>query len=243
MLGISSGASLFAVFVLLSQNFFFGPATVPIAAFTGAMAVTLLVTFQGQKGGTFDSQKLLLAGLGISFLLQAILLLMMTLFANDNLRYAALWLSGDLALADWPMVPASLIFICLGMVIIFSRASKINALMLGDDLANGLGHHVHRERLILFLATSLMTAAAVSLSGIVGFIGLMIPHLTRHFCGANHKRLLPMVACAGALFLLFSDLLSRTLFIPNEIPVGVITALIGAPYFLYLLRRKNASNI
>ncbi|MBF0313761.1 MAG: iron ABC transporter permease [Oligoflexia bacterium] len=239
ILGISSGSALFAVLAIYLGSSLFGLFTVPLFAFIGALLVTVATLVWGWQRGTFWPLRLLLSGLGISFFLQALLTFILNIFSPEGLRGAIAWLSGDLTMVDWSLIPYALVFIVIGVVIAMVRAKAVNALMLGDELAITLGFAVHRERVLLFVAMSLMTAAAVSLVGIVGFVGLITPHVARSFVGASHERLLPIVTLLGGVFLVFSDMLARTLLHPTEIPVGVVTALLGAPYFLYLLRREN----
>jgi iron complex transport system permease protein len=131
------------------------------------------------------------------------------------------------------------VFIFAGVYISVSRAKALNALMLGDEIAHSLGFNVHRERLLFFIAISLMTSASVSLGGTIGFIGLLIPHMTRFMIGADNRYVIPISALSGGVFLCIADLIGRSLLPPMEIPSGIITALVGSPYFLYLLRKRD----
>jgi len=137
------------------------------------------------------------------------------------------------------LIPYGLIFVAAGLYIAISRARALNALMLGDELAHSIGFSVHKERLLLFISVALMTSASVSLGGTVGFIGLLIPHIIRFMIGADNKLLIPLSAVCGGAFLCIADLIGRSVMPPMEIPSGIITAIIGAPYFLYLLRRRD----
>jgi iron complex transport system permease protein len=239
ILGISSGASLSAALGLLSGLYSFGRFTIPLIAFTGASLVSALVGAFGWKRGGLQPERLLLAGVGLSFLFQAVLMLLMSISTDEGLRRTVLWMFGDLSIADWSLIPYGLVFIILGFCISIFRAKSLNALILGDEFAHSLGFSVHRERLFLFLSIALMTAASVSLGGTIGFIGLLIPHIVRFFIGADSRVLIPVSAVCGGIYLCLADMIGKLIMPPMEIPSGIITAIIGAPYFLYLLRRKD----
>jgi iron complex transport system permease protein len=184
-------------------------------------------------------ERLLLAGVGLSFLFSAVLMLLISMSSSEGIRRAVLWIFGDLSIADWSMIPYGVVFITAGLCISIFRAKALNALMLGDDLAHSLGFSVHKERLLFFISVSLMTSASVSLGGTIGFIGLLIPHIVRFITGADSRILIPLSAVCGGAFLCISDLIGRSIVSPMEIPSGIITAIIGSPYFLYLLRKKD----
>jgi iron complex transport system permease protein len=154
-----------------------------------------------------------------------------------------LWIFGDLSLSEWSRIPYGLAFVMAGIILSTSRAKALNALILGDELAHSLGFAPHRERIILFISVGLLTAASVSLGGMIGFIGLLIPHIMRFFLGSDGRVLIPASALGGGMLLCIADLVSRSVMPPMELPAGVVTAIIGAPYFLYLLRRKNVLSI
>jgi iron complex transport system permease protein len=243
ILGISSGASLSAALGLLSGLYFFGRFTIPLTAFIGASLVSVVVGAFGWKRGRQWPERLLLAGVGLSFLFHAILMLLMSISTDEGLRRTVLWMFGDLSIADWSLIPYGLVFILTGFCISIFRAKALNALILGDDFAHSLGFSVHRERLLLFISIALMTAASVSLGGTIGFIGLLIPHIVRFFIGADSRVLIPASAICGGAFLCLADLIGKSIMPPMEIPSGIITAIIGSPYFLYLLRRKDVIGI
>lgn len=243
ILGISSGASLCAAVGILGGLSFLGAFTVPVLAFAGALATGALVGIMGWRRGGLWPDRLLLAGVGLSFLLSALLMLIMSLSTDEGLRKAMLWIFGDLSLSDWSRVPYGLTFVATGLVVAVLHAKALNTLVLGDDLSHSLGFTPRRERLILFIAVGLMTAASVSLGGMIGFIGLLIPHIVRLFIGADNRFLIPASALGGGALLCAADLASRSVVPPMELPAGIITALIGAPYFLYLLRRKNVLGV
>lgn len=239
ILGISSGAALFGSFAIVSASLPFGKFTIPLAAFVGAALVSTVVGVLGWKKGTIQPDRLLLAGIGLGFLLYAMLMLLMSVSSHDGMRRAVLWIFGDLALADWSLIPYGTVLILAGLSISFARARALNALILGEEIAHSLGFSVQRERLLLFVAISLMTSASVSLGGTVGFIGLLIPHMVRFMGAADNRYLVPLSALSGGVFLCAADTIGRSLLPPMEIPSGIVTALIGAPYFLYLLRRQD----
>jgi iron complex transport system permease protein len=239
ILGISSGASLSATICLLSGSYFFGKFTIPLAAFLGASFVSILVGFFGWKRGGLWPERLLLAGVGLSFLFHAVLMLLISISPGERMGRTLFWIFGDLSVADWSLIPYGSLFIISGFVIFLFRAKALNALILGDELAHSLGFSVHRERVLLFISISLMTAASVSLGGIIGFIGLLVPHIMRFFIGADSRVLIPASAIGGGTLLCIADLIGKSVISPVEIPSGIITAIIGSPYFLYLLRRRD----
>ncbi|MEW6108277.1 MAG: iron ABC transporter permease [Nitrospirota bacterium] len=243
ILGISSGASLTAAFGLLSGIYFFGRFTIPVTAFIGASAVSVIVGVLGMKRGKLWPERLLLAGIGLSFLFHAALILLMSVSTDEGLRRAVLWMYGDISLADWSMIPSGLAVIAAGLAVCISRAKALNVLILGDEFSHSLGFSVNRERLLLFISIALMTSASVSLGGIIGFIGLLMPHIARFSIGADSRVLIPVSAIGGGAFLCLADLIGRIIMPPMEIPSGIVTAIIGSPYFLYLLRRKDVLSI
>jgi len=243
ILGISSGASLCAALGMLSGFYFFGNMSVPLTAFIGAVLVSALVGAFGWKRGGLWPERLLLAGIGLNFLFSAVLMLLMSVSSDEGLRRAVLWMFGDLSMADWSLIPSAAVFIVTGMGLVLSRSRALNAMILGDEFAHSLGFAVQRERLILFGAMALMTSASVSLGGTIGFIGLLMPHIVRFLLGADSRLLVPASAVAGGAFLCFADLVGRSLMPPMELPSGTVTAVFGAPYFLYLLRRKDVLSI
>jgi len=239
ILGISSGAALAAATGIIIGVSFYGIVTIPILAFIGAILTGLFVGLMGWKRGGFWPERLLLAGIGVGFLFSSMLMLLMSISSDEGLRRAIHWIFGDLSMSDWSIIPYASIFIILGCVISLSKAKELNALMLGDEIAYSIGFSPRRERVILFVSVSLMTSASVSLGGTIGFIGLLIPHIGRFLAGSDNRLLIPVSAVGGAMLLCMADLLGRSLFPPLEFPAGIITAMLGAPYFLYLLRRRD----
>ncbi|MBI4844852.1 MAG: iron ABC transporter permease [Nitrospirae bacterium] len=239
ILGISSGAALTAAFGIITGLSLFGIFTVPLLAFIGAVIAGIFVGAMGWKRGGFWPERLLLAGVGLGFLFSSLLMLILSISSDAKLKRAALWMFGDLSLADWSIIPFGFIFIAAGIAVSLSKAKALNALMLGDDLAHSLGFSPKRERFILFISVGLMTAASVSLGGMVGFIGLLIPHTGRFIAGSDSRALIPVSALGGGMLLCIADLIGKSVLSPVELPAGIITAVLGAPYFLYLLRRRD----
>ncbi len=239
ILGISSGAALSAVAGIIAGLSFWGIFTIPVLAFAGALITGVFVGAMGWKKGGFWPERLLLAGVGLGFLFSALLMLIMSVSSDHGLRRATLWIFGDLSISDWSVIPYGFIFITAGLVISMSRSKALNALILGDELSHSLGFSPRKERFVLFISVGLMTAASVSLGGMIGFIGLLIPHIGRFLIGSDSRLLIPVSALGGGVLLCIADLIGKSVLSPMELPAGIITAIIGAPYFLYLLRRKD----
>lgn len=243
ILGISSGAALTAVIGIISGFTFLGIVTIPLLAFIGALISGIFVGILGWKRGGFLPERLLLAGVGLGFLFSAALMLVMSISSDEGLRRATLWIFGDLSIADWSVIPYGFVFIVTGFVISMSRFKALNALILGDELSHSLGFSPRRERFILFISVGLMTAASVALGGVIGFIGLLIPHIGRFLIGSDSRVLIPVSALGGGMLVCVADLIAKSVLSPMELPAGIITAILGAPYFLYLLRRKDVLSI
>ncbi|HYQ48621.1 MAG TPA: iron ABC transporter permease [Thermodesulfovibrionales bacterium] len=243
ILGISSGASLSAALGIMAGAAFLGTFTIPLLAFSGALITGSIVGIMGWKRGGLWPERLLLAGVGLSFLFSALLMLFMSISNDEGLRKAMLWIFGDLSMSEWSKIPYGVIFVSIGILMSLSRAKALNALILGDEFAHSLGFSPHRERFILFVAVGLLTAASVSLGGMIGFIGLLVPHIIRFFIGSDSRLLIPCSALIGGALLCVADIISKSVLPPMELPAGIVTAIIGSPYFLYLLRRKNVLSI
>jgi len=238
VLGTASGAALGAAIALLIpvQLALLGFGLLHLFAFAGALAAVAVVYRVSRLGSLNSLTAVLLTGYAVGSLLAAGLAMTMYLSGN-NLRQIFFYLLGSFSQASWPQLAVALPLIAIGSAVILSRARSLNALLLGEQTAAHLGLDVRRERLILLSAATLVTAAAVAVSGLIGFVGLVVPHLVRLVVGPNARSLLPLSAIFGALFLVVADLIAR---IPGELPVGVVTAIVGAPFFLYLLRRYHA---
>jgi iron complex transport system permease protein len=236
LLGLSSGASLGAVSVLLLGL----SVLLPVAAFAGALAALLLTLLIARAGGAgLAPTRTVLAGVAVSSLGAALTSFVVFWTATgDSYREILSWLLGSLAGADWTTVTiAAGALAAVGLPIVLSGRS-LDAFAFGDTAAAALGVHVSRTRWLLLIATALLTGAMVSVSGSIGFIGLVLPHAVRLVVGARHRVLLPLSALVGAIVLIWSDTLARTLFDPRELPVGIVTAVVGAPLFILLLVRR-----
>ncbi len=244
LVGVSSGAGLGATLAICLgvQLSWAGLGAVPIFAFAGALAATAIIYGLAQVGGKTPVTTLLLAGVAVAALLSAVTTYIW-LSAADAFQTMSIlsWQMGSLQLANWKRVGALAPYVLVGGVIVFAGAHTLNVLQLDEDQAQLLGLNVERIKLALVAANALLTAAAVAVSGIIGFVGLIVPHAVRLVWGPDHRFLLPMSALVGGIFMIVADGLARTLLSPVEVPVGVITAVCGVPFFLYLLRRKKQS--
>ncbi|MGH2461574.1 MAG: FecCD family ABC transporter permease, partial [Chloroflexota bacterium] len=243
LIGTSGGASLGAVIgiVLSVPLSVVGFGMTPLAAFVGALAATALVYRLARVGGRTPVVPLLLAGFAVSSILDY--LVSFILVVNDRLQlnlpalYA--WLLGGIDVSSWSQLAVVGPTIVLGSVAALGLGRSLNALSLGEDMAERLGIAVERDKLAIVVLGSVLTAAAVTVSGLVGFVGLVVPHIVRLIGGPDNRLVLPASALAGASFLVASDLIARTVLSPSELPVGIITAFLGGPYFLYLLRKSR----
>jgi len=240
IIGTSGGAALGATIALLLpiHMVWFGFTLVPLAAFAGALVTVLVVYNIARVGPRTPVTTLLLAGFAFSSMLAAVMSFLM-LISGYTLRRVVLWTMGGVTASSWPQLRIVAPLILAGVVAAYSLANDLNAFLLGEEQAAYLGVNVERRKLILLMLGSLLTGAAVSVSGLVGFIGLVVPHVARLIFGPDHRLLLPASTLMGSIFLVLADLLARLLLAPAEIPVGIITAMIGAPFFIYLLRRSK----
>ena len=243
VVGSSGGAALGAVLGMLLGRAVsvLGFGIVPLAAFAGAIAATLLVVQLSTVGGRLPVVSVLLAGFAVSALLAytVSLLLVVSTRLQVQLPEVYAWLLGGISVADWGQILVIGPIIACGVAAALGLARSLNAFSLGEDGAARLGIHVERDKRLLLGLGALLTAAAVSISGLVGFVGLFVPHVTRMICGPNHRRLIPAAALSGALFLVLADLLARSVLPGGELPLGIVTAFIGGPFFLWLLRRSR----
>jgi iron complex transport system permease protein len=241
LIGVASGAGLGAVFVMAQQwpQSLLGFYAIPAAAFLGAIAAVTVVYSIARIGKTVPVTTLILAGVAISSFATALSSFIM-LYSNNELRRALAWLLGGAALSGWPPVMAIIPYMLVSLAILLLSGHQLNVLQLGEEQAQQLGLRVERIKLLLIAAASLAAAAAVAFSGMIGFIGLVVPHALRLVWGGDHRRLLPLSMLGGAAALLLADLLARTIFSPEVLPVGILTALAGVPFFLWLLRRAKA---
>jgi len=236
ILGISGGSALGAI-IAISAGLGSLPLGVPLPAFLGAAVTVLLVLAAGGSGRGFSSGTLLLAGVIVNAFFSSLIMLALSLSSTADLQKITFWLMGNLSLAQPDEIALTALVLAGGFLVSYLHARAINLLSLGEETALHLGVNAGRTRMLLLLAGSLLTAVAVAFSGTVGFVGLIIPHLMRMLLGADHRLLLPASLLFGASFLIVADTLARTVIPEIELPVGVVTALCGSPYFLYLLRQ------
>ncbi len=243
LIGVASGAGLGAVLAIQAKwnQTDLGLMAVPMAAFLGAMITILLVYAMARVGKTVPTTNLILAGVAISSLATAATSMLM-ITASGEIRHSLIWLLGGASMSGWRPVLAMLPYLLLGSMFILMSGHTLNVLQLGDEQARYLGLPVEKARLVIIIMASMVSAAAVSFTGIIGFVGLMVPHFVRLLWGGNFKSLIPLSFINGATLLIIADILARTLMSPQELPVGVITSLFGAPFFLWVLRRAKQQN-
>ncbi|MCJ0979591.1 iron ABC transporter permease [Rhodococcus sp. ARC_M12] len=242
VLGISSGASVGATSVVLFGAFgALGIYALSTAAFVGALAATLLVYFMARSVAGLVPLRLVLTGTALGYGFSAITTVLVFLAPHgDGARSVMFWLLGSLSAATWQMVPLAAVVTVVGLVIIAACARRLNALSMGDEVSAALGLDASKFRLLLFVVAAAMTGCFVSICGAVGFVGLVVPHVARMLVGADHRRLIVVVPVLGSVFLVSADLLARTLVPPQELPLGAITAAVGVPVFVLLMRRRGA---
>jgi len=239
LLGVSTGAGLAAVLAIAAG--LSGAWGIPLAAFAGALAaVAAVYRLSTVTGRRLDPRVLVLAGVVVSAFFQALSTAVLTLSDAAQLRNAFLWLLGGFSGASWPAVGLFSAYAITPLVLLFLSSRKLDLLSLGDEPAESLGLHAPRARRLVYVATSLLTAASVAVCGAIGFVGLVGPHVMRGLLGPSHRRLLPAVFVASGAFLVLADMVARTVARPLELPVGVVTALVGVPLFASLLRRTLA---
>lgn len=233
IIGISSGAGLFGIMLLVVfpqwQNL------VPIAAFGGAMLAAVIIYILAWKGG-IDPTRIVLSGVAVSALFSAGISAILV-FYSDRVHGALTFMNGSLSSRSWSEVQAILPYTIIGLILSFLFSDKLNILVLGDDTARGLGLNVELTRLGFTALAALLAASAVSVVGLLGFVGLIVPHSIRLILGNNYRWMFPATALLGASLVMFSDTFARTVMSPTEIPVGIVMAVLGVPFFLYLLRK------
>lgn len=236
IIGVSSGAGFTALLILILFPQYYH--LVPLGAFVGAFIVTMLIYGLAWKDGLLPN-RLILAGVAVNSLLGAGNNALLTFFP-DRVSGVINFMVGGLNGVTWADVHSVLPYVIVGVIIALMLPDKLNILVLGDEVATGLGVNVERLRFIFIILSSLLAGSAVSIVGLLGFVGLIVPHITRLIIGADYRFLFPAAVLLGAIVVLICDLLARTLFSPIEIPVGIIMSVLGAPFFLYLLRSKGA---
>lgn len=238
LLGISSGGAFGAIFALLHTGLFIGLLTVPIFAFLGALGATLIVLGVSRFADATSADRLVLAGVAVSFIIMAGANILIFLGDPRATHTVVFWMLGGLGLAQWDQLiyPLVILLVCGGWL--FSRTNALNAMTVGDETAATLGIPVARFRLMVFVVGALITGVMVGFSGIIGFVGLMVPHIVRMIVGGDYVRVLPICALVGAIFLLWADIAARKLMAPEDMPIGIVTGLVGGLFFVWLLGRR-----
>ena len=239
LLGISSGGAFGAIAALLHTGLFLGLLTVPLMAFGGALAATLMVLAAARLAGATSADRLVLAGVAISFVIMAGANILIFLGDPKATHTVVFWMLGGLGLAQWAHLIYPVAVLVPAGLWLWSQAPALNAMSLGDETAASLGIPVARFRLSVFVAGALITGVMVAFSGIIGFVGLMMPHLVRLIAGGDNARVLPLSALLGAIFLVLADTLARVVMAPEDMPIGVVTGLIGGLFFLWLMARRS----
>ena len=241
ILGVSSGAAVGAVGTLVLGVGAAAAWALPAGAFAGALVAVLLVfRIAAGVGPGLDTRVLLLAGVVVAAFFNAAILLLLTFADQETYRSAMFWMMGSHANATWRGVAGAAVYLVAGAVVLLALARPLNLLAVGEETAAYLGAPVERTKRLAFAAASLLAAGAVAVSGVIGFVGLVVPHVARLLWGSDHRTLLPSAALLGASFLVLCDLAARLVARPGELPIGVVTAFVGVPFFVWLLRTRGA---
>jgi iron complex transport system permease protein len=240
-LGVSGGAAFGAAGAFVSGLSTIAPLFVPLCAFIGAISSTFIVNYLFNLSKNFDSNAMILSGVVASYMFSSAVMLIFALSATSSTHTALTWLMGSFSIFDERMLLITLTVVITGIIILSLFGNIINTITLSKDKSRTLGINIKKNVKFLFFTASIITAATVSACGIIGFVGLIIPHIMRKIIGANNAILIPASALAGANFLLFCDTLSRILFLPVTIPVGIITSIVGGGFFIWLLLNPEKS--
>ena len=245
LIGVSTGAALGAVATIVLGGALLGgldpvlrPFFLPLAAFVGGLAVTLIVQRIATRDGVIDIATMLLAGIAINALAGAVLGIFTFISDDQQLRELTFWMMGSLAAITWASLLPAIGLIVLPALLLPRLAGALNAMLLGESEAHYLGFDVDRTKRLVIILTALITGAGVAVSGVIGFVGLVTPHLVRLAIGPDHRYLLPASALLGGCLLLLADMAARTVVLPAELPIGIVTACFGGPFFLWLLARR-----
>ena len=238
LLGISAGGAFGAILALLHTGLFIGLLTVPLMAFLGSLGATLLVLAVSNFASATSADRLVLAGVAVSFIVMSAANVLIFLGDPRATHTVVFWMLGGLGLAQWDQLiyPAVVLLGCA--TYLWLKSGTLNAMTVGDETATTLGIPVARFRLTVFVIGALITGVMVAFSGIIGFVGLMIPHIVRLLVGGDYRRLLPFSALSGAVFLVWADIIARTIMAPDDMPIGIVTGLIGGVFFVWLLRKR-----
>jgi iron complex transport system permease protein len=239
LLGISSGGAFGAIFALLHSGLFLGLLTVPLLAFAGALMAAAIVLGVTRLTDATSADRLVLAGVAVSFIIMAGANGLIFLGDPRASHTVVFWMLGGFGLAQWDQLVYPLVVLLASGAWLMSSTAQLNAMTVGDETALTLGIPVARFRLVVFVVGALITGVMVAFSGIIGFVGLMVPHIARMLVGSDYTRVLPASALIGAIFLLLADIAARTLMAPEDIPIGIVTGLIGGIFFVWLLGRSS----
>ncbi|MCL5257352.1 MAG: iron ABC transporter permease, partial [Chloroflexi bacterium] len=241
LIGTAAGAGLGAAAAMalpLSLTFYvLGFGIVGIFAFVGALVTVLVVHSIARVGSKTPVTTLLLSGFAVSSVLTAVMSFLMAM--STRMQQIMYWLMGGISVKSWEQLLVVAVLMVVGIALAYVLSPHLNAFALGEDMASHLGIAVEREKVAILAVASLLTAAAVTIAGLVGFVGLVIPHVVRLILGPDHRLLLPVAAVGGGIFLILADTAARTVLAPTEVPVGILTAIVGGPFFIYLLRRNR----
>ena len=238
LLGISSGGAFGAILALLHTGLFFGILTVPFLAFLGALGATFVVLGVSRFAGATSADRLVLAGVAVSFIIMAGANMLIFLGDPRATHTVVFWMLGGLGFAQWDQLIYPLIILVFCGAWLWSKTTVLNAMTIGDETAATLGIKVAQFRLQVFFVSALITGVMVAFSGMIGFVGLMIPHLVRMMVGGDYGRVIPYSALLGAIFLLWADITARTIMAPEDMPIGIFTGFVGGIFFVWLLSRR-----
>ena len=241
LLGISSGGAFGAILALLHTGLFLGLLTVPLMAFLGALMATAVVLGVTRFADAVSADRLVLAGVAVSFIIMAGANVLIFLGDPRATHTVVFWMLGGLGLAQWDQLVYPLVILAACSAWLMAQSASLNAMTVGDETASTLGIPVTRFRRLVFVAGALITGVMVAFSGIIGFVGLMVPHVVRLLFGGDYQRVLPWSALIGAIFLLWADIAARTIMAPEDMPIGIVTGLVGGIFFIWILRSRNKS--
>lgn len=242
LLGLSSGASTGAAFAIYTGALSsFSGVAVPAMAFAGSLTAFFLVYFIAKDANQLLPNRLILSGLSVTYFFSALTSLLSFLAPEHSLREITYWLLGSVAAAKWASLPLPAFIVCCGSIFLYLRTRELDVLVLGDETAVSLGVDPQRFRVTVFITISLMTGVIVAETGAIGFVGLMIPHFIRLFGVNSYAKILPMSFLVGGIFLIWADVIARTAASPEELPIGIITSLCGAPCFIWILKTSRGA--
>ncbi|MCF3944497.1 FecCD family ABC transporter permease [Oceanobacillus alkalisoli] len=235
IIGVSSGAGLVAVIIMIIYPTYI--ALLPLAAFIGALVTALIIYALSWRGGT-SVVRIILVGVAINAIIGSFMSALMLLY-SDRVQAVLPWLAGGIGGVGWVQFKMIIYYVMIALILALFSIKHIRVLRLGDELAKLLGHHVERSRFFLIVMSTLLAGIAVSVSGLIGFVGLVVPHILRLIIGGDYRYLLPASALGGGLLVVLADTIARSAFNPIELPVGILLAFIGGPFFLYLIQRRR----